>query len=210
MDINLVNFYSPIWRYLKYFSKIRFDLSTENALKTNNYIDNFYITCVLDNKKKEIQMTYIKLKLDTVKGSSSSENYQNWIDIDSISFSSSRSISGSNTSMRQIGIPNISSISFSKGLCAASLNLIKETLIGKGQCAQIDFLHTDEGGVSAYLTIKLEDCLISNHSISASGGTPNETFNLCFTKIDLAFKEFDENGKGTNQVAFAYNFKEQR
>ena len=143
----------------------------------------------------------------SIKGSATNSTNENWIDLNSFSISASRSVSGNNSSMRQIGLPSMNSFSVSKNLDAASLLLVKECLQGKGSTVKLEFLKTSENGLEAYMTYTFEDCLITNHSISSNGSAPTETMCITFSKFDQTFKDYDEEGKPKGNTAVSYDFK---
>lgn len=145
-----------------------------------------------------------------IKGGSTEDKHGAWIDLSSFSISASRSVSGSNTSMRQIGLPSMSSFSITKSLDAASLLLLKECLSGKGVIAKINFLKTSENGLEVYMTYTFEDCLITSHSVSSNGSTPTESVTIAFSKFEQTFKDFDESGKASGNSAVSYDFKTMR
>ena len=62
---------------------------------------------------------------------------------------------------------------------------------GEGKTVQIDFCKTDKDKLEAYLSLTLENTLVSGFSTSSGGDRPSESLTLNYTKI-----EFKNTGMG--------------
>lgn len=134
----------------------------------------------------------IYMKYEGIEGSATG-NYKGWIELESCQMGTGRSITsptGSSTS-RESSAPSISEIVITKYQDISSTHLFREALHGKGKKVTIDFVKSADCG-APYLSIELENTLISNFSISGHGGDghnkPMESLSLNFTKISFSTK----------------------
>jgi type VI secretion system secreted protein Hcp len=141
----------------------------------------------------------IYMQYEGIKGSVTEKGHVDWIELESCQVGANRHIEtatgkGKN---RSAGAPSLSEIVGSKTLCKASVNLFKASLSGEGKKVVIDFCRTEGDKVEKYLTITLENALISSYSISGHGGsgTPMESLSLNYTKIEYAMVNRDAKDK---------------
>ena len=85
----------------------------------------------------------------------------------------------------------MSEVVVTKATDVSSTKMLNEAYQGEGQKVQIDFCKTDKGKLEVYLTLNLENCMISGYSVSGGGDRPSESLSLNFTKI-----EFKNTGMG--------------
>jgi len=137
----------------------------------------------------------ILLKFSTqIKGTSTVSGHADWITIDSLQMGVGRaiSVSGGGTD-RDTSNPSFSEISLSKATDIASADLFMQAVCGKSLGkAEIHFIQT--GGADkkeqVFLTIELEEPIISSYSASSGGERPSETFSINFTKISYKYDSF--------------------
>ena len=150
----------------------------------------------------------IYMQYDGIKGSVTEAGHKDWIELESCQVGANRQIEtatgkGGN---RSAGAPSLSEVSGSKTLCKASVNLFKASLSGEGKKCVLDFCRTEGDKVEKYLTITLENALISSYSISGHGGsgTPMEMLSLNYTKIEYAMVNRDTKDKsgGSDRANF--------
>ena len=134
----------------------------------------------------------IYMKYEGIKGSATG-NYQGWIELESAQLGTGRNITnptggGAN---REGSAPSISEIVITKYQDSSSTHLFREALSGTGKKVTIDFVRSGDCG-APYLSIELENTLISNFSVSGHGGDshnkPMESLALNFTKISFSTK----------------------
>ena len=154
----------------------------------------------------------IKLKFPNIKGDSTDKSFEGWIDVNSFSVSTSRNVRSSNQSgMREIGVPNMSEIQIRKSVCSASPLLLQEVLKGKGQELEFQFLRTTPEGLENICQYKISDALLTSHNFAVNANEDmEESFSISFTKIDVAFKKFDQTGKAVSQSAIMFSLKEMK
>lgn len=150
----------------------------------------------------------IYMQYDGIKGSATEAGHKDWIELESAQCGVNRHIEtatgrGAN---RSAGAPSLSEITCTKNLDKASVNIFKASLSGEGKKCVIDFCRTEGDKVEKYLTITLENTLISSYSISGHGGsgTPMESLSLNFTKIEYAMVNRDNKDKsgGSDRANF--------
>lgn len=138
-------------------------------------------------------MILLKFKTE-IKGDSTVDKHENWITCDSMQFGVGRSITASGGGKdRDTSNPSFSEVTFSKSSDVASGDLYYQAVCGKSLGkAEIHLLQT--GGTDSkgqvYLTIELEEPVVSSYSASSGGERPSESFSLNFTKISYQYDAF--------------------
>jgi type VI secretion system secreted protein Hcp len=127
----------------------------------------------------------IFMKYGAIKGAVSASGHEGWIELNSLQWGVSRTISSpiGGPSGRGASAPSISDIVVTKPTDIATVALLREALVGGGQDVSIDFCTTDQGTLTVYLSYMLNNTLISGHAISSGGGLPEESISLNFTRI---------------------------
>ena len=133
----------------------------------------------------------IYMKYEGIQGEAKG-NYKGWIELESCQLGTHRNItnptgSGANS---QSNAPSISDIVITKYQDSSSAHLFREALHGEGKKVTIDFVKSGDCG-APYLSIELENTLISNFNISGGGvghDKPMESLSLSFTKISFSTK----------------------
>lgn len=129
----------------------------------------------------------IYMNYEGISGSVTAKGFEKNIELESCQIGQHRTTNSStgNGANREASTPQISEIVITKSLDQSSNSLFRETLSGKGKKVKIVFVNT---GNVPYLTIELENVLISSYSVSGHGGgasndRPTESLSLNFTKI---------------------------
>jgi type VI secretion system secreted protein Hcp len=119
------------------------------------------------------------------RGGVTAKGFEGWIELESAQVGMHRSIRsptgrGAN---REASQPGVQEIVIAKLQDAVSTALFRESLRGEGRLIVIAFVKED----TAYMTLVLQNTLISSYSISGHGGAghsaPMESFSLNFTNI---------------------------
>jgi len=138
----------------------------------------------------------ILLKFATaINGESTVANHDKWITCDSLQFGVGRSISSvGGGGDREVSNPSFSEVTLTKSTDIASAELMMQAVCGKSLGkAEIHFVQT--GGTSAkgqkYLTIELDEAIVSSYSSSSGGDRPTESFSINFTKLSYQYDKFD-------------------
>ena len=145
----------------------------------------------------------ILLKFETViKGDSTVEKHEDWINIDSFQLGVGRSISASGGGKsRDTSNPSFSEATLAKSTDLASSDLFFQAICGKSLGkAEIHFVQTagvDTAGAQVYLKYELQDAIVSSYSLSSGGERPSESFSLNFTKITKQYDDFSGEKKVT-------------
>ena len=143
----------------------------------------------------------IYMKIDGVDGSVTAAGHEKWIELDSAQLGVNRHVTsptgrGAN---REAAVPAVSEIVVTKNLDCASTTLFKLSLWGEGKKTTIDFCKTDKDQFEKYLSVELENTLISSYSVSGTGGDSNErpmeALALNFTKITYSTTAMDPANK---------------
>ena len=83
--------------------------------------------------------------------------------------------------------------------------IFQELLIGKASNAQIDLVETGTDQLETFLTLSLENCLISNYKVHSQGDRPAESFSLNFTRIEYKYTPYDNQHKPGTSVQVRYD-----
>jgi type VI secretion system secreted protein Hcp len=138
----------------------------------------------------------IVLKFATaINGECTVPGHEKWITVNSVQLGVGRGISSvGGGGDRETSNPSFSEVTFSKVMDVASTALFMQATCGKSLGkAEIHFLQT--GGTDAkgqvYLTIELDEAIVSSYSVSSGGDRPTESFSLNFTKITYNYDKYD-------------------
>jgi type VI secretion system secreted protein Hcp len=133
----------------------------------------------------------IYMKYEGVDGSVTSAGHEKWIELESCQLGLARHITGATGrgTNREASVPAISEIVVTKNQENSTTGLFRMSLHGEGKKVKIDFTKTDKDKFETYLSVELENTLISNFSVSGHGGDgharPMESLALNFTNITL-------------------------
>jgi len=141
----------------------------------------------------------IYMNYNDIKGDVAASGHEGWVELHSLSWSAGRCITSpvGASADRESSAPTISEINVTKATDIASTKLLNEAYQGEGQKVVIDFCKTDAGTLEIYMQYTLEDCLISNYSVSSGGDRPTESLSLNFTKVEfknIAMKDKNDAG----------------
>src|SRR5215831_13659204 len=111
----------------------------------------------------------IYLNYNSIPGDATAEGHEKWIELNSCQRGVGRGLSSPTgaSADRESSAPSVSEIVVTKDTDAASPKLLNEAYQGEGQKVQIDFCKTDKGKLEVYLTLNLENCMISGFSMSS-------------------------------------------
>ena len=129
----------------------------------------------------------IYMKYDSVLGDATAEGHQKWIELNSVQWGIGRGISAPTGGVadREASAPSVSELVVTKATDVSSPKMLNEGLQGEGQDVTIDFCKTDKGKLEVYLTITLNNTMVSGHSFSSGGDRPTESLSLNFTKVEF-------------------------
>jgi type VI secretion system secreted protein Hcp len=127
------------------------------------------------------------MKYDTIEGDTTAEGHEKWVELNSVQWGVGRGISSPTgaSADRESSAPSVSEITVTKATDIASTKLLNEAYQGEGKTVTIDFCKTDKDKLEAYLTLTLENTMVSGYSISSGGDRPSESLALNFTKVEF-------------------------
>ncbi|MGE7990126.1 type VI secretion system tube protein Hcp [Pseudomonas sp. NPDC089554] len=140
-------------------------------------------------------MILLNFKGKKIKGASIIDEHKEWINVESLRMGLGRAVtmSGGGT-VRKPSNPSFSEFSLNRSTDLSSADLFMEAAGGMSLgTAELHFLQTvgSEEKPQVYLTIELDEAIISSYSINSSGECPSETISINFTKISYKFDAFD-------------------
>lgn len=142
----------------------------------------------------------IYLKNDKLKGSATDANFKEQTELSSFQWGAGLGVSSARGGDRTVSEPSVSEITCTKTTDKSSERFFKSLLkgdpVGK---TEIAFTAAVKGESVAYLTLILEDVIVSGYSVSHGGGSemPNESVSLNFTKFDWSFTGRDSEHAGS-------------
>lgn len=158
-------------------------------------------------------MASIFMKIDDggeIKGEAKDQDHKDWIELASVSWNHSRTIAaGVKSSQRSRGETFFNDIMIANTMHKGSMKVQQYAATGKVmKKVEIHFCRSGADGakgLETYLTIKLDDCLVTSYSTGIAGeDVPIESLSLNFTKVEMEYKEADS--KGVMKTASAFTF----
>jgi type VI secretion system secreted protein Hcp len=152
----------------------------------------------------------IYLKTPFAKGEVAEPSHKEWIKLDSMSFSSGRTVRTptGRVADRQADIGHISEVHVTKDLDTASPDLFMGTCVGPGEKLEIHVTRTGskkDATEIVYLTYELENSLLTSFSVNTSGSKPSETVTINFTKMKMTYTPQDAAATGKGQIPVTFN-----
>ncbi|MBX7173742.1 MAG: type VI secretion system tube protein Hcp [Pyrinomonadaceae bacterium] len=136
----------------------------------------------------------IYMKFEGIEGEAK-DKYKGWIELDSCQIGTSNPDPTARGGSREPGAPKVSEIVITKRQDNSSSGLFREAFNGTGKKVTIAFVKDG----TEYLTLELENVLISNYSVSGHGGDahdrPIESFSFNFSKITYTTKPISKDEK---------------
>jgi len=129
----------------------------------------------------------IYMNYNNIPGDATAEGHEKWIELNSCQWGIGRGISSptGGSSDRESSAPSVSEIVVTKATDVSSTKVLNEGYQGEGQKVTIDFCKTDKGKLEVFLTLSLENTMISGYSLSSGGDRTTESLSLNFTKIEF-------------------------
>jgi type VI secretion system secreted protein Hcp len=160
----------------------------------------------------------IYMKINGIDGHVTTQNYDKWIELDSIGFNVNRSLSTTtgNVSDRERTKPTLSEISVTKEIDQTSPHLFSAACgIGKGKQAidkiEIHVCHTSGNGATPYAKYTLNNVLFSNYQIQGDkkceSVRPQESIALNYDKIEMEYTPHNEKHSSGSPTRAGFDLK---
>jgi type VI secretion system secreted protein Hcp len=133
-----------------------------------------------------------------IKGEVTETTHKDWIAIDSVSFSTARSLNvqvGSGQEKRHRDLPTMSDLQVSRTMDKASPLIFNQAVAGKPTNVYIHFVEPPKGQNKSPNTVaelSLRNCVITSYSLGGGGGGASESLSLNFTAINFDYTPFDD------------------
>ncbi|MDT7949889.1 MAG: type VI secretion system tube protein Hcp [Acetobacteraceae bacterium] len=150
---------------------------------------------------------YMNYNEGALKGDVTETGHKEWIEVNSFQWGVGRGISSptGGSADRESSAPSISEIVVTKPQDISSVGLLTEAYQGDGVKVQLDFCRTNKDQMQVYLTIELENVMISGYSVSSGGDRPQESISLNFTKITYKGTQMKPDGSGAGPANISYD-----
>ena len=142
----------------------------------------------------------IYMKYEGVDGDVTTKGFEKDIELTSAQFGHSRAVTSIGANDARRGTPQVTDLVVTKPMDVSSTDLFRDSLMGKGRKVTLYFVSTGVDKSTPYLTIELENVLISSFSLSGghdADGKPVESLTFNFTKITYTTTTLDEKLRGT-------------
>lgn len=143
-----------------------------------------------------------------VKGEVTAKGHENWIELGSFQWGVGRGISTPTGSGgdRNTSAPSVSEVVVTKQFDGASVGLFQDLLTpGTSRKVQIDFVRTDKDQLTVYLSLELDEVMLSGYSVSSGGDRPSESLSLNFTKVIVTETGTDRKGEAGQPTKAGYD-----
>lgn len=160
-------------------------------------------------------MSTIYMKIDGIDGNVTAKGFEKCIELLATDFGLGRSITsheGGSQSNRGVNAPSFSELRISKKVDETSPKLFLESCLGQGKTVVIHFVETAPGvqtgtGLRSYLDITLSDVLLSSFAFGGNGGggSPTEKMTLNFSKIQVGYTPYKQDGTPGTPIRTAYD-----
>ncbi len=155
------------------------------------------------------------LVIDGVQGESQDSKHKGAIEIESFSWGATNSGSFYYGSGGGTGKVSFQDFHFTMKVNKASPNLMVACATGKHLKKVVLYARksTGAGGQQEYVTITMEDALVSSYSVGGHNGgdsIPMDQISLNFAKIEYVYKPQDETGKLGADITGKYDIRAQK
>lgn len=150
----------------------------------------------------------IYMKFDGIEGDVTAAGHENWIELQSAGWGSSRNISTSgDAAQRTKATVQVREVVVTKERDHASGKLWREHLIGTPKKVEINWTVTSQGAATVFQAIKLTDVLVSSFTSSGHADSkPMEQLSFNFTEIEGTFYDMVQAGTKASKP-FIHGFK---
>lgn len=125
------------------------------------------------------------IKFDGVDGESADKDHDKWIDVLSIDWGAHKPTPGEGATRRR-GDVILEDLIMTKEYDAASPKIMLACAKGE-HFSKVEFEAPERSGARAtYMKYELENVMITNYSLDASGDRPMETITMTYQKVDVA------------------------
>lgn len=147
-------------------------------------------------------------KLGDIKGESLDAKHKGEIEVLSFSWGVANTGSAATSGGGGAGKPTFQDFAFVHVVDRASPNLMRACATGKHLPSASITVRKAGGGQTEYLTIKMEDVLVSSVVDGTSSGQPgSESVTLTFAKVEMQYKPTKDDGSLDAGVVFKYDLK---
>jgi type VI secretion system secreted protein Hcp len=153
---------------------------------------------------------YAFLKLNGVEGEAQDSEYQNQIEVQSVSWGASNNSSFAHGTGSGIGKGHISDIVITKYTDKASTNLFKNCTTGKVMTdGTLTLLKLQDETKIAYYKVDLTNIVVTSFQLSASGNgqLPMESVTLHFQKFKSTYKVQEDTGTAGGDSEFGWDIQ---
>jgi type VI secretion system secreted protein Hcp len=140
----------------------------------------------------------IYVNYDGITGDVTATGHEQWVEVSSFQWGVGRGISTPTGSGgdRESSAPSVSEVVVTKPYDTSSIGFFQELLTpGDAKKAVIDFCKTDKDKLTVYMSVELDNVMISGYSVSSGGDRPNESLSFNFTKVIVTEMGSSETGQ---------------
>jgi type VI secretion system secreted protein Hcp len=150
------------------------------------------------------------LKLEGVVGEAQDANYEEHIELQSVSWGATNNSSYSTGSGPGIGTGQVHNMSFSKFMCKASTELMKRVIKGLPiDSGKLILCKRNADDPLEYYTCDMENIVITQYNFAAgnAGQLPMESFSIDFVTVKPNYVAQSNDGSGSGNHGFGWNLQ---
>lgn len=131
----------------------------------------------------------ILMSIDGIRGPGVIPSYEGWLLLSSFKWSGERGIQKQSTMSGRLSAvavaPQLRAVSVTRNADIVSPEIWLRMLSMTRKRVEFAWLRTGADGLTPYLTLELEDALVTSMGEAATYGTPSETIDFTYTKVTL-------------------------
>ncbi len=154
----------------------------------------------------------IFMKREGIIGESSDKNHQDYMDVKTIRWGVSRSITSNSSTQgdRESSNATISDLFVTRRMDKATPKIFIESCCGTGKDVEIHFTKTGSGdGSDIFMVYILKNALISNYKVTAKnksqGLRPLEEIKISFSALEVKYIQYDEDNNAMAPIAVGFD-----
>nr|WP_242005194.1 type VI secretion system tube protein Hcp [Acetobacter thailandicus] len=148
------------------------------------------------------------MQYEGVEGNVTEAGHEGWTELTGFQWGVGRGISSSvgSTADRESSAPSVGEVIVTKNNDMSTGDLMSEALSGHGdKVIKIDFTRTYKDQQQVYLSLELQQAIISSYSHSSSGDRPHESLAFNFNHVTVKTYQMNADGSQGGQKVITYD-----
>ena len=153
----------------------------------------------------------VYMNYEGIEGETTDANHAGWMDIEHLSWGTSRNISSASSTStdRESANASITDLNITRSMDSATPALFIESCCGKGKTVIVELCKTGEGsGSDTYMQYTLTNALISNYTMtgqSDSNARPVEHITISFQDVEVKYTPYDDDNNALSPLTVGFD-----